>query len=331
MVLVITRSDVAKALELDEVIRAVEAAHVELATGTAIQPVRPEVGLPESSVLMIPMVAASGPHNIAGVKLLTDSPDNPANGRPRQQSVILVADPTAGTPEAVIDGALVTRLRTAAASAVATKHLANPDATTLGLVGAGPLAAAHVAAISSVRPIERVVVWSRSSATIRTFIDDVCAGPNGDVTVEVADEPRDVVAAADVLCTVTPSRTPIIEGGWLHAGMHLNVVGAPPRPDHREIDSAVVAACRVVLDSRDVALRESGAVLAALADGAVTAEHVHDELGEVIVGTVPGRRRRSDITLYNSVGIAIQDIVTARVVIDAVRERHLAIHIDLTA
>lgn len=331
MVLLIGRDDVAQALSLHDVITAVEQAHAALFAGTATQPRRTAVSLPDSTTVMLPMVASVGPHRVAGLKLLTDAPDNVAVGLPRQQSVILVIDPATGAPAAIVDGALVTQVRTAAASAVATKHLANPDACTLGLIGAGNLAGAHVAAISAVRPIERVVVWSRSAESAHRFAVSAADQQEDAIRFEVVEHPRDVVDAADILCTLTPSPTPIVEGDWLHEGMHVNAVGAPPRPDHREIDSAVVARARVVVDDSDVALRESGALLAAIDTGHIRPDHVRHELGDVVVGAVPGRSDRREITLFISVGVPIQDLAAARVVIDAIHRTGRGFHFDLTA
>ena len=157
----------------------------------------------------------------------------------------MVLDSTTGECLAIIDGAVLTRARTAAATAVATDALANPDASTLGLVGAGRLAIEHVAAIRVVRPISRVCVWSRSADTLAAFRTAVGA----DLDVTVASSPRDVVASADIVCTLTPSRTPIVSGAWFHPRLHLNAVGAPPRADHREIDSAGMAGAKVFVDS----------------------------------------------------------------------------------
>jgi ornithine cyclodeaminase/alanine dehydrogenase len=150
-----------------------------------------------------------------------------------------------------------------------------------------------------------------------------------DVDLTVAGSPREVVAASDVLCTLTPSLHPIVRGEWLRAGMHVNVVGAPPRPSHREIDTEAVARCRVVVDDAAVARQESGAIAVALAAGAVTPEHCRTELGEVIAGLSAGRRSPAEITMYTSVGVGIQDVVVARLVVDIARTKSLGTDVDL--
>ena len=327
MVLILTRSEITAVLRFDEVIDRVEQAHRALADGQATQATRPNVALPGSTALLIPMVAASVPHRAVGVKVMTDAPDNPPRGRPRQQSVVVLVDPDTGGCEAILDGAAITLMRTAAASAVATRHLANADGTTLGLVGAGRLASAHLKAIRHVRTVETVVVWSRAASTVRRFIDGVRAER---VDVVVAGSPREVVQACDVLCTLTPSTDPIVHGDWLHAGMHVNVVGAPPRPSHREIDTRAVRRSRVVVDDLDVAWRESGAIVGALTAG-VSQEHCGTELGQVVTGARAGRLDPTEITMYVSVGVGIQDAVTARLAVDIARDNGLGTNVDLTA
>lgn len=324
--LIISRSLATELLTLPDVLRAVETAHAELASGAAVQAARQNLDLPDTDLLLVPMLAASTTYQTAGLKLLVDAPSNPGRGAPRQQSTILLIDPATGRCEAVIDGAAVTLFRTAAASAIATKHLANPDAETLGLIGAGNQARAHVAAIRLVRPIRRVLVWSRSLATAQRLVSQIEADG---LAVEISPEPQAVLAAADIVCTLTPSRDPIVHGRWLRAGQHINVVGAPPRPTHREVDEAAVARSRIVVDDRHVAMAESGALRVALESGAITEDALDTELGDVITGTRPGRRSRDDITLYNSVGIGIQDVVTARLVLDAAAKHQLGTEIGL--
>ena len=307
MTLILTSDDLDGLVTLPEAIDAVRAAHAELAAGQASQPAPVALGSSVSSSVMLPMVASSGRLNLSVVKALTDAPDNRGRGLPTQRSVLLVLDSTTGECLAIIDGAVLTRARTAAATAVATDALANPEATTLGLVGAGRLAIEHVAAIRAVRPISRVNVWSRSVDTLAAFRTAVGA----DLDVAVASSPREVIASSDIVCTLTPSRTPIVSGAWFHPGLHLNAVGAPPRADHREVDSAGMAAAKVFVDSTATQLAKSGDALLSIADGTTTESHFYRELGDVLVGQDPGRTHRDDITLFNSVGLALQDLAYA--------------------
>ncbi|MDU0313062.1 ornithine cyclodeaminase family protein [Phycicoccus sp. M110.8] len=314
MTLLLTRDDILPLLVMAEVIDAVEQGHADLSAGRAVHPSRETVAVPGGQALLVPMVAASPVS--AAVKVMTDTPANRAKGLPVQQSLIVVVDGERGHHEAILDGGAITRIRTAAASAVATRHLSLPGARTLGVVGAGGLALAHVRAIREVRPIERVLVWSRTRARAEGLARELRAEG---VQVEVCAGEEQVVREADIVCTLTPSRDAHVRGAWFHPGQHVNVVGAPPRPDHREVDTEGIRRSRVVVDSRAVALEESGDVLIPIAEGAVSADHCSTELGEVVTGTAPGRRSPGDITLFDSVGLGLQDLVTARLVIDRAR------------
>ncbi|MBB2947216.1 ornithine cyclodeaminase/alanine dehydrogenase [Actinoplanes lutulentus] len=330
MTLVLTHSDVARLLRGDphhtEVRAAVERAHADLARGRAVVPAPPAMTL--DGAALIPMAAADGASGRAAVKLLADIPGNRAAGLPVQRSAILVSSATTGECQALIDGRLVTAVRTAAVSAVATAHLSRPDSRVLGLVGAGNLAIEHTRAIVAVRDIDTVVVWSRSSARVSAYREAV-AGLG--LTVKAVDTVEEVVRAADVLCTQTPAREPLVHGAWFEPGLHVNAVGAPPRTDHREIDGSGMRRAYLVVDSLPTALSKSGEVVMALAENAITTADVRVELGEVIAGLAPGRTTPQDITLFNSVGIGLQDLVTADLLLKRAREEGIGTTIDLAA
>jgi ornithine cyclodeaminase/alanine dehydrogenase len=213
-------------------------------------------------------------------------------------------------------------------SAVASRHLARPESRVLGLVGAGALAVAHVEAIRAVLPIDTVVVWSRSASTVESFrrAVDHCR-----LDVVHAGSVPEVLAASDVACTLTPSVAPIVHGRWLGDGLHLNAVGARPRADHRELDAAAMSRSRIVVDSLDTALAKSGDLLLAVEEGALRIEDVAGELGQVIAGSITGRENRRQVTLFNSVGIGLQDLAIGRLLYDAAVERGLGIKVDLSA
>ena len=327
MTLILSADDLAGLVTLPEAIAAVRAAHAELAAGQASQPAPVALGSSVSSSVMLPMVASSGRLNLSVVKALTDAPDNRGRGLPTQRSVIMVLDSTTGECLAIVDGAVVTRARTAAASAVATAALANPDATTLGLVGAGRLAIEHVAAIRTVRPISQIRVWSRSVDTLSAFR----AAVGADIVVNVESSPADVVASSDIVCTLTPSQAPIVSGEWFHPGLHLNAVGAPPRADHREIDATGMAAATVFVDSTATQLAKSGDALLSIADGTTTEADFQRELGSVLIGRDPGRTHRDEITLFNSVGLALQDLAYAALCLEKAAELGLGQTVRLSA
>lgn len=326
--LILTRSQVEGLVTMAEVIDAVEAAHADMARGAAAQPAPGAMSLPSGSGAFLTMTALADRQGLAAVKLLADVPDNAARGLPTQRSVLVLVAKDTGFCEGILHGQIPTRIRTAAASAVATRHLARPDARILGLVGAGELAVAHVAALTHVLPFERVAFWTRNPDTATRFAARIAEAHPG-LAVAALASPRAVFDAADVVCTLTPSREPVVEGAWFRPGQHVNAVGAPPRPDHREIDAAGMARARVFLDSRETAFHESGDLLLALAEGALTAADVGPELGDVITGAAPGRTSADEITLYNSVGIALQDIAIGALILARARAAGVGVEIDL--
>ncbi|BDZ41403.1 ornithine cyclodeaminase [Paraoerskovia sediminicola] len=310
-------------------IDAVDRAHRALRAGTAHQPPVPVAATPGADAHFLAMTAVSDDVGLAGSKLLADIPGNRQRGLPTQRSVVVLADSRTGACEGVLHGAIPTRLRTAATTAVATRALARPGSTVVGLVGAGALAVEHVDMLAEVLPLEQVVVWTRRDATFESFAARVAERRPG-VKVTRADSARTAVEAADVLCTLTPSREPVVEGAWFHAGLHVNAVGSPPRPDHREVDSAAMAVARIVVDTRESALHESGEVALAIADGAITADDCRTDLADVLTGALV-RTGPDDITLFNSVGLGIQDVAIGRLLLDAARERGVGLELDLSA
>ncbi|MEW1644224.1 ornithine cyclodeaminase family protein [Streptomyces sp. NPDC091219] len=297
-----------------ELIDAVRAAFLDLAHGLALQPA-PHTFPGAGSTQFLPMTATSDRLGLTVVKVMSDAPGNRPAGQPVQRSTVLVLDARTGERLAVLDGEVGTRMRTAAASAVATDALARPDAHVLGLVGAGRLAIEHVHALREVRAIDTVHVWSRSAATLRTFHHAL----DGLLDVIESPGPRQVTEAADILCTLTPARHPVVSGEWFRPGLHVNAVGAPPRPDHREIDATGMARATVVVDSTATQLAKSGEVLLSIAEGATLPQTFGRELGAVLAGTASGRQLPTDITLFNSVGIALEDLAYAALAIDHAR------------
>ena len=330
MTLFLSRADLDGLLSTAEVIDAVEQIHLDLGLGTMVQTAPVALASAVSDAVFLPMTALSDRLGLAVVKLMSDIPANRGRGLPPQRSTLLVSSTVTGECLAVLDGAVVTRQRTAAASAVATAHLSRPDSRTLGLVGAGALAVEHVRALTEVRAFESVVVWTRSEQTLLDFALE-CDQLGLDLPLTRAASPRDVVAQAEVVCTLTPSRTPIVEGRWFSPGQHINAVGAPPRPTHREIAADGIGRPELFVDSAGTALAKSGEILLAIADGVLPAEPVLRELGAVVARLDPGRSDPDAITLFNSVGIGAQDLAIAALAIDRAREAGLGIDLPMTA
>jgi ornithine cyclodeaminase/alanine dehydrogenase len=324
-VLVLTRDDVRALIRVDEVIAAVESAHAALARGAATQAIDHATALSGAGV-MLPMAAAITTPPVAGVKVLADVPQNAGRGLRPQHSTITLVDPETGRCLALLDGIEITLHRTAAASAVATRLLARADARTLGLIGAGAQARSHLAALRTVREIERVVVWSRTRATAERFAAEHA---DAGLSIVVADRPEDVARAADVLCTLTPSREAYVRGAWFAPGLHVNAVGAPPRRDHREVDSDGLCRSVVVVDDLASALDRSGEVCVPIAEGTMTDADIHADLGQLVCGTRPGRTSDDEITLFDSVGLALQDMAAAYTVLSRARDAGIGADIDI--
>jgi ornithine cyclodeaminase/alanine dehydrogenase-like protein (mu-crystallin family) len=278
-------------LRMEDVIQVMRPALADFSSGRVVQPVRSVVPVAEHGGFLGVMPAYAGS---LGVKLVTFYPGNA--GIPTHLATIMLFNPETGEPLVSMDGTLITEMRTAAASAVATDLLAREDATVLAILGSGVQARSHLHALRLVRNLQDVRVWSPHGA-------QAFAREHGVRAAETAEE---AVRGADIVVTATSSRTPVLEGQWLSPGMHINAVGAT-RPDWRELDDTAMRRSRLYVDSRDAALVESGDVAA----GTIVAE-----LGEVVLDQARGRRAPEEITLFKSVGIAVEDVVTAQLVYD---------------
>ena len=278
-------------LRMEEVIPAMERALSDFSSGKVVQPVRTMLPVEEHQGFLGLMPAYTG--TALGTKLVAFYPRN--IGVPTHHATILLFKPETGEPLVTMDGRLITEVRTAAVSAVATQHLASPDASVLAIIGSGVQAHSHLEALRLVRNFREVRVWSPRRAA-------AFAKEHG---VRAATSAEEAVRGADVVVTATTSPTPVLSGGWLSPGAHINAVGAP-RPDWRELDDEVLERSRVYVDSREAALKESGDVIAA--------GEIFAEIGEVVSGARPGRQSDEEITLFKSLGLAVEDVATAELV-----------------
>jgi ornithine cyclodeaminase/alanine dehydrogenase-like protein (mu-crystallin family) len=281
-------------------IPAMEQALTDFSRGTVVQPVRTVVPVAPHQGFFAVMPAYTG---ALGAKLVTFYPGN--TGVPTHHALIVLFHPDTGAPMAVMDGRLITELRTAAVSAVATQHLARTDAQVLGILGSGVQAESHLDALRRVRRFSEVRVWSPRNAGAFARAHGITAAPSAEAAV------RD----ADVVVVAVSSREPVLRGAWLSAGTHVNAIGAT-RPDWRELDDEMLRRATIIVDSRDAAARESGDVIAS---GKSVVE-----LGEITAGTQPGRQSAGEITLFKSLGLAVEDVVTAELVMAAARARGIA-------
>lgn len=303
-VLVISHADVVRLLTMPTCIELIAEALRATSQGDAVLPLRQMLALPDRSGLLGVMPGVLGAPTRLGLKVVSIFPGNHGTAYDSHQGVVMLFDPQNGSPIAIIDASSITAIRTAAASAVATRALARSDAADLAILGSGVQAVAHLTAMRQVRAIRRVRLWSRTAERARRFAD---ASP---VAVEVMATPRAAVEGADLICTTTAARDPILEGAWLAPGAHINAVGACVATS-RELDGAAVARSRLFVDRRESALAEAGDLLLARADGAIGDDHIAGELGDVLLGRTTGRRAADEITLFESLGIAVEDLAAA--------------------
>jgi ornithine cyclodeaminase/alanine dehydrogenase-like protein (mu-crystallin family) len=283
-------SEVGNLLDMKEVIPAIERALADFSSGKVVQPVRTVVPVMEYGGFLGVMPAYTG--DALGAKLVTFYPRN--TGMPTHHAVIQLFRPETGEPLVTMDGRLITEVRTAAASAVATKYLARPDASVLAILGSGVQARSHLEALRLVRNFKEVRVWSpRNAAAFAEEFDLHAAG-----------SAEEAVRGADVIVTATTSQTPVLQGAWLSPGTHINGIGAT-RPDWQELDEDALRHARIYVDSGEAAPKESGDILAA------GVERVVGEIGQVITGVVPGRTTPREVTFFKSLGLAVEDVVTA--------------------
>jgi ornithine cyclodeaminase len=315
-VLVLTQAEVRQLLDLDRLVDALAEAHAELSAGRTSMPPRIAALVPEREALLGVMPAYVPSLGLA-CKLVTLFPQN--RDRETHQAAIVVFDPENGTPLALMDGTYVTATRTAAGSALATRLLAREDARVLALIGTGVQARTHGRAIPRVRPIEEIRVAGRDRAKAEELAAEL--GPSA----RAVDTYEGAIRGADVVAATTHATEPVVRRDWLEPGTHVNSVGL--NPSGREVDEATVADAKLVVESRDSALAPPPAGAPELVG--IEPASVHAELGELVSGAKPGRASRDELTLYKSVGVAVQDAAAAALVLTAARERGIGREIDL--
>jgi alanine dehydrogenase len=324
--LVLSESQVQSLIDLDELIAALEQAHIQYSTGKAVMPVRLVVPLPQIQGRITSMPGFLSEDRALGMKVVTYFQDNPKRNLPAILATIMLFSAETGKMIAVMDGGYVTAIRTACASALATKALANPDTPVLGILGAGVQARAHILALTRVRRLSRIKLYSpsgKSALTIKEELEKPCGLP-----IDVVHSPQAAVRDSDLLVTVTTAKEPIVKAEWLKSGAHINAVGSH-RPDLREIDGATLKGAKVVVDSRAAVMAECGDILLALKEKSISETDIHGEIGEVLAGSKTGRSSAGEITLYKSVGIAIQDVATAQLVYRKALERSVGSQVEI--
>lgn len=318
MALLLTEAHLRELLTIRELVPLMERTLAAFSSGGAVQPVRSVVPVRTHAGFLGVMPAYLDASGALGLKAVAFYPGNAARGLHTHMATILLLDAGTGALRSVMDGRLITEMRTAAVSAAATKHLARRDARVLAFLGAGVQARSHVAALAEVFRPDVIHVWSRTPASAARFAHEIVDASR--VRVAVKATPEEAVRGADVICTVTSSETAVLHGAWLQPGAHINAVGAC-RPDWRELDNDAITRSRLFVDSRDAALVEAGDIVLPIAEGVIGRTHIQAEIGEVFAGKRPGRTAPQEITLFKSLGQAVEDVATAQLAYERATQR----------
>lgn len=313
MAIWLSEADVRALLPLPELIDAVEQSLAAFSSNQATQPVRTVLDIPGGVLACMPGLLTQ--QGALGAKLVTVCPNNLARGLTSHLATILLLDPDSGQLLAVMDGRYITEMRTAAASAVAVRYLARENSSRLAIIGSGVQAASHLQALSVIRSFQQVRCWSRTRPNLLQFVDQWNQGP---YHVEAADSAQEAIEGADVIALVAAGSDPVIQDAWVKAGACIVAVGAC-RPNEREMQPSLLARARLFVDSRDGALLESGDILYALSGGHITENHIAGELGEVVADPGLGRLDAVDITIFKSLGMAVEDLAAAQLVYQRAR------------
>jgi ornithine cyclodeaminase/alanine dehydrogenase-like protein (mu-crystallin family) len=325
MILVLSEPEVERLLPMEACIDVMSDALAALARGEMYQPLRGVVRPPEAPGLigLMPAYRSAAPAAF-GLKAVNVMPGNPARGLDMHQGVVLLSDGDTGELSAIVNASAITAIRTAAVSGVATRALAREHTRELAILGAGVQARSHLRAMAAVRSFERARIWSRTAAHAERL-----AGEAGvPFPVEAVESAEDAVRGADVIVTATSAQTPVLQRPWLSEGAHVNAVGSSI-PTTRELDSETVAAASLFVDRRESTENESGDYLLALRDGAIGAGHIRAELGDVLVGAAPGRTSDTELTLFKSLGLAVEDLAAAHYVVERARESGVGTEVAL--
>ena len=327
-VLIANQEQVSALLPMRECIGVMENALRLLAQGKALLPLRTMMILPDGQNLMglMPSYLGGTSSESMGVKVIAAFPSNYGTEYDTHQGVVLLFDARRGLLQAIVDGTAVTAIRTAAVSAVATKLLARPDADDLALIGAGTQARTHLEAMLCVRPIRRVRVFSLPLEGAYQFAER--ESRRHGIPIQVKESAQEAVASASLICTVTTAKQPVVLGEWIAPGAHINAVGAFT-PTTRELDTAAVVKSRLYVDRRESALNEAGEFLIPKSEGVIGDRHIVGEIGEILVGNAAGRTSEDEITLFKSLGIAIEDLAAAQHIFEQAQAQQVGAWVEI--
>lgn len=308
MPILLSENDVRSVLTMDDLIECMQAALAQFSTGHVRQPLRAVAEIPPHQAFFAVMPGFIEDPPALGAKLVTVYGGNAAQGLPSHLATIVLLDPATGELRALMDGRFITEARTAAVSAVSVRLLARHDAARLAIIGSGVQARSHLEAIGRVRTLGDVRVWSPNAGRCAAFVREMQARVS--IPIRAAASAREAVDGADIIVLATAAREPVVHGAWVADGTHICAVGAC-RPDQREMDTALVARARLFVDSRTGALNEAGDIVGPVREGAIDEAHIAGELGALAAGSIEGRTTDREVTIFKSLGMAVEDMAAA--------------------
>ena len=306
--LFINKEKIASLLPMEECIEVMEKMFRSLAAGECLQPLRNIMRLPDGSGVLGMMPGHAAKLEVMGIKVISVFHANKEAGFPSHQGIVMLFDAKNGQPLMLFDALEITAIRTAAASAVATKLLSRKDSSTLAIIGSGEQAKRHIEAMLLVRNIKQINLWSRNENNAKHLVNELSAEYN--IPIHIKKNVQQAVEHADIICTVTASKEPVVLGDWIAAGTHINAVGSSTALA-RELDTTAIGRSKLFTDRYESLFNEAGDFLIPKKEGAITDEHVKAEIGEVLSGTKKGRENDEEITVFKSLGIAAEDIFSA--------------------
>jgi ornithine cyclodeaminase len=327
--LILPSADVRRALPMAETIEAMKGAYASLSAGRAQVPLRARLPIPphDAISLFMPVFLQDQAGEALAVKIVSVFPNNPGRGLPLIHAAVLVMEAGTGRPLALLDGGALTAIRTGAASGAATDLLARQDSRVAAVFGAGVQGRTQLEAVCTVRPIETAWVYDPNPDRAIALIAEMAGKLPVPADLRAADTPGQAISEADVICLATTSASPVFADRDLKPGAHINGIGAYT-PEMQETPPETVRRARVIIDSHNACLSEAGDLLQPIAQGLITAEHIHAELGEIVLGSKPGRASETEITYFKSVGVAVQDAAAARLALQRAGELGLGQTVD---
>lgn len=319
---ILTQKNVSDLISMSEIIDIMRDVFRSVGRGEITLPDRTVIGMKNDLDAVLFMPGYIHDTQSIGMKVVSVFPNNPERGIPTINAKVILNDPKTGEVMCIMDGGYITAMRTAAVSAVATDFLANPDATTLAVFGAGVQGRSHAEAICQIRPINRILIFDLDSKNANRMVNDLSATVGTGRSIEIADSPTFAIQDADVIVTVTTSKTPVFDGRDLKPGAHINAVGSF-KPEVREVDDEVIQRSRLFADSKELALVEGGDLIIPIKSGLIAEDDILADLGELTVGQHPGRQSSQEITFFKSVGMAVEDMGVARVVYNKSLENNI--------